>query len=91
MHVDGIKNNPFKAYISHDERLEKYIEQYLIRNFPIQPPFIQEEHGLNADTWDAFFATGESFAYKNRYINFLKGELDKRALTLGDAIAVAGV
>jgi len=84
------KDIPYNAYISHDVRLERYIEQYLERNFPIQPPFSQETHGLDAKTWDDFFATGESFAYKNRYINFLKDEIDKRELTLGDAIAIAG-
>jgi|TARA_B110000196_G_C21147308_1_gene667371 hypothetical protein len=82
---------PFKKYLSHDERFELHIEKYLIEHFPIQPPFSKEEHGLDADTWDAFFSTGESFAYKSRYTSFLKEEIDKRKITLGDAIAIAGV
>lgn len=82
---------PFKKYLSHDERFELYIEGYLTEHFPIQPPFSKEEHGLNADTWDAFFATGESFAYKSRYGSFLKEEIAKRKITLGDALAIAGL
>lgn len=78
--------NPRK--VSHRTRIEFFIENFLSENFPIQPPFTKAEHGLDADTWDAFFATGESFAYKRRYTDFILSEIEKREWTLGDVLGM---